>query len=161
MTTYNPSTQLEVVRAGDEVCHFGEFPTLGMVRRAYGEEAAAMWLVPQLYNLSEYCGCKEKLQGVPLEECAGVIATEFYYLKVSELMLFFHRFKAGKYGRFYGSVDPLVITTALRSFLRERIYAIDRRAHEERQRKEDEQRRLHPPITYEEYERRKAAGEYD
>ena len=91
---------------------------------AYGEMTATIWLVPQLYNLSEYCGCKEKLQGKQLEECASVIATEFYYLKVSELMLFFHRFKSGRYGRFYGSVDPLVITTSLRVFLKERDHAI-------------------------------------
>lgn len=39
-------------------------------------------------------------------------------------MLFFYRFKQGKYGRFYGVVDPLVIMTALQEFLRERNEAI-------------------------------------
>ena len=91
-----------------------------------------MWLVPQLYNLSEYCGCREKLQGTPLEECASVIAMEFYYLTVTELMLFFHWFKTGRYGRFYGSVDPLVITTSIREFIRERNTEIDRHEREER-----------------------------
>lgn len=85
---------------------------------------AVMWLLPQLYDLSEYCGVKNKLQGKPLEGCAHVIATEFYYLKVSELMLFFHRFKSGRYGKFYGTVDPLVITSALREFDAERGEAI-------------------------------------
>lgn len=108
-----------------------------------------MWLVPQLYNLSEYCGCKEKLQGKSLEECAYVIATEFYYLKISELMLFFNRFKAGRYGRFYGSVDPVVITTSLRDFLNERAFAYEKHEQEKRQKREaDSCKRA---TTWEEY----------
>lgn len=46
-------------------------------------------------------------------------------------MLFFHRFKAGRYGRFYGSVDPLVITTALREFLRDRNLVYDQHRQEQ------------------------------
>lgn len=95
-----------------------------------------MWIIPQLYDLSEYCGCKEKLHGKPLEECAYVIATEFCYLKVSELMLFFHRFKSGIYGRFYGSVDPLVITTSLHEFLIDRNHAYNKREQDDMERKE-------------------------
>lgn len=53
-------------------------------------------------------------------DCARTISSMYYYLKVSELMLFFFRFKAGKYGRFYGSVDPMAITSALIDFLDER-----------------------------------------
>jgi len=135
LTLYNPAAQREICKDSDD-CFFGDHPTLGKIRAGYGENAPVMWLIPQLYNLSEYCGCKDKLQGSPLEDCANVIATDFFYLKVSELMLFFHRFKSGKYGRFYGSVDPLVITTSLRDFLRERAYAIDRHEQEERMQKE-------------------------
>ena len=132
-----------------QLCFFGDAPVLSELNMAYGEMTATMWLGPQLYDLSEYCGCRDKLQGKPLEECASVIATEFYFLKVSELMLFFHRFKSGKYGRFYGSVDPLVITTSLRSFLIERNNAIEEQERIERERKAEEERKN--AITYEEY----------
>lgn len=110
-----------------------------------------MWLIPQLYNLSEYCGCKDKLQGKSLEECAFVLAAEFYYLKISELMLFFHSFKAGRYGRFYGSVDPLVITTALREFLKERNFAYDR--HKQEQEEHERSKSRENAITWDEYQR--------
>ena len=113
--------------------------------------AAAAFLF--LYNLSEYCGCRDKLEGKPLEECAFVIATEYYYLKVSELMLFFHRFKTGSYGRFYGSVDALVITTSLREFIRERGVAIER--HDQEVREKEEAEHCKRVISYEEYLRRK------
>lgn len=148
LTLFNPDLQMKVCKDA-KLCFFGDAPVLSELNMTYGEMTATMWLVPQLYNLSEYCGCKDKLQGKPLEECASVIATEFYFLKVSELMLFFHRFKSGKYGRFYGSVDPLVITTSLRSFLIERNYAIEEQERLERERKAEEDRKN--AITYEEY----------
>lgn len=73
--------------------------------------------------------------------CANVIATEFYYLSVTELMLFFHRFKSGRYGRFYGSVDPLMITTSLRDFIKERAIVYDKHDQEIRKQKDDEDRK--------------------
>ena len=132
-----------------ELCLFGDAPVLSELNMAYGEMTATMWLVPQLYDLSEYCGAKEKLQGKPLEECAIVIATDFYYLKVSELMLFFHRFKSGRYGRFYGSIDPLIITTSLREFVRERNAAIYE--HEKAIKEEQDEENRKNAISYEEY----------
>jgi hypothetical protein len=146
MKRFNPDCQKQIC-GNPDLCYFGDFPTLAQIRSGYGSNSAGTWLLPQLYNLSEYCGCKEKLKGKPIEDCADVIAMEFYYLKVSELMLFFHRFKTGRYGRFYGSVDPLVITTSLREFVRERAAAYERHDMEEREAKE----RSSKPVTYEEY----------
>lgn len=148
LTEFNPSYQMKVCDNTKE-CFFGDYPTLAEVKVNYGENAPKMWLIPQLYNLSEYCGVKEKLQGTPLEETAFVIASTYYYFKVTELMLFFHRFKSGRYGRFYGNVDPLVITTALRDFAQERINAIVAKESEDRDREREEQRKN--CITWEEY----------
>lgn len=120
----NPDVQMQICHDA-RLCIMGNFPTLAEVRKEYGSKAPEVWLIPQLDNLSEYCGVKEKLSKQQLRQLAFTIATEFFYLKVSELMLFFHRFKSGRYGRFYGSVDPLVITRALRDFIAERNNAID------------------------------------
>lgn len=148
LSTFNPDVQRDIC-GNPDLCFFGGAPTLGQLNATYGSQTAAMWLVPQLYNLSEYCGCKDKLEGNPLKECASVIATEFYFLSVSELMLFFHRFKSGRYGRFYGSVDPLVITTSLRDFLKERIRAYDEREKAEKEKADREAAKN--AITWEEY----------
>ena len=137
MVRYNPDMQRQLCQDSDE-CFYGDHPTLGQLRAAYGNNAPVMWLIPQLYNLSEYCGCRDKLQGRSLEECAEVITQHFYYLKVSEIMLFLNQFKAGRYGRFYGSIDPLVIVTSLRDFLIERSAAIDRMEAKERDRQREE-----------------------
>lgn len=66
-------------------------------------------------------------------------------------MLFFHRFKTGRYGRFYGAVDPLVITTSLRDFIRERNDAYAIHEQEERKAREKEERRGKVLMSYEEY----------
>lgn len=150
LTTFNPDYQRQIC-ADVDLCFFGDFPTLSTLRAGYGNNAPVMWLIPQLLNLSEYCGVKDdnKLKDKPLEECAFVIATEFHYLKVSEMMLFFHRFKAGRYGRFYGAVDPLIITESLRKFCEERWYSYDRHEQELRERQEAEHRKN--VITHEQY----------
>ncbi len=135
--------------AEPDLCFFGKFPTLEMLKRAYGNNAAAYWLIPQLNNLSEFCGQKDKLTGIPLEETAWMISNEFFYMKVSEIMLFFYRFKSGRYGRFYGSIDPLIIMTALKEFANERIMAYNRREQKLRERQEEESRKN--AISWEEY----------
>lgn len=152
LRTYNPDTQIAVC-ADRERCFMGEYPTLAELRRAYGDSLPAVWLIPHLLDLSEFCGCRNKLYGKPLEQCADVIAAEYYFLKVSELMLFFQRFKSGRYGVFYGSVDPLVITTSLREFIAERNVEIGHYEEAERDRQEREHRKQ--AISYEEYLRRK------
>jgi len=123
----NPSLQ-QYSAEHVERAFFGTAPTLLALRHAYHDEAATMWMLPQLHDLNEYCGCKEKLDESQMTQLARVIITEFGYLKVSEIMLFLHRFKSGRYGRFYGAIDPLVIVTALRcDFMLERAKAIDDR----------------------------------
>ena len=145
---YNPSYQLEICDDPGK-CFFGDFPTLADIKRDYGKNVSMAWLVPQMFNLSEFCGVKEKMSKEQLKDTAYVIATEYYYLKVSELMLFFHRFKAGRYGRFYGNVDPLVITSALREFCEERKTAIWKKESEDAIKAREES--MKNGITWDEY----------
>lgn len=123
MLDYSPDKQMVICNDKD-LCFFGNFPTLAKIGARWGKSTSSAWLIPQLATLSEFCGCKSKITPEQIKECAILITQNYFYLKVSELMLFFYRFKQGKYGRFYGSVDPLVIMTALQEFLRERNDAI-------------------------------------
>lgn len=130
-------------------CYFGDYPTLAQLNKGYDKKFPVVWLMTHLHNLSEYCGCKDKLSGTALSQCAIVIATEYYFLKTTELILFFHRFKSGKYGGFYGSVDPLIITKSLRDFLKERSFAYEIHEREEQRRKDEESRK--DAVSWEEY----------
>lgn len=92
----------------------------------YTEHTIRLWVEAQVRDLNEYTTTKTKLELMQIEEVARVIIAEVYYMKLSELMLFFAYFKAGRYGNFFGCVDPLVITTALQTFKKERLQWITR-----------------------------------
>jgi len=109
----------------------------------------------QLENLNDFCGVAEKMNTQQMETLARLISVEFHYFKVSELMLFFHRFKCGKYGHFYGVVDPQRLMTALQAFATDRTAEIraieDRRRTRELDRMREEWRKSTTAISYEEY----------
>ena len=118
--------------------------------RRQSDAEAMRWLTAQLSELSAFTGARNMDVG-QLRMLALTLATEYPWLKYSEYMLFFHRFKAGKYGRFYGAVDPLVITTAMQDFVRERSDAWFRREQEEQERRRREEAKANPPMSWEEY----------
>lgn len=110
------------------------------VERKSHEEVEAL-----LYGEVELA--KEDYTPGDLPEVAGI---EEQIAELTNLiMLFFARFKEGKYGRFYGAVDPLIITNALNDFDHERIAFIDKY--------EQTQRANRPPkegcITREEFDK--------
>lgn len=112
----------------------------------------------QLENLNEYTGVRNKMEPTQMDMLTNIITTDYYYLKASELLLFFHMFKAGKFGELYGSVDPLKITSALIEFDAHRRNEIGRLQLQRtvEQRESDEAERLKTAITYDEYLKKKA-----
>ena len=158
----NPDTVPAMARHEDE-CWFGTSPTLSEVSAVYpanqtqggAVSGAVVWLCPQLTRLSLFSGA-QNMTPAQVKDLAETIAAEFHYLKITELMLFFHRFKSGRYGRFYGSADPLVITTALREFCRERGEAIAERDRKVRQAEREEWARRAVPMP--DYVRRTLGG---
>lgn len=128
---FNPDLQKAVAR-NEERAITGTAPTMKVIDIAYGEGSAAVWLLPQIHDLSSYCGVRD-LEAKAAAQMAGIIASEYSYLKATEVMLFFHRFKAGMYGQFYGRVDPLIIMEALRNgFMPQRASVIEKLAREEK-----------------------------
>lgn len=123
LATYNPDLQYRLAPY-PERCFTGKAPTLAAVKTTYGVEIAISWLEAQLHDLAEYAGAKDKLTAAQSVVAANTILSSYYYLNVAEIMLFFFKFKAGKYGKFYGAVDPLTITTALCKFCDERRDAL-------------------------------------
>lgn len=128
-------TRQAVITNDIDACYFGTAPTLRCVAEAYGPSIVSEWLIYQLADLSEFAGCKDKVQQYQLRQLAEIIAADYAYLKITELMLFFRKFKSGAFGVFYGQFDPITVTTALRQFLKyDRAVAQDR--HEQQLRKD-------------------------
>lgn len=123
-------------------------PRLADFRRLYNI-SAAVWLIPQLNIIDELCGARGKMNERQFSRTAYEIAARYHYLKLSEVMRFVARFCDGDYGRFYGSIDPQLILTALAAFMRERAAYI---AESERTRERRELEASYArSITYEQY----------
>ena len=144
----NPQTQASFALKPQKAV-MGDYPTLTDICLSYGKTFAEQWLYPQITDLSVFTGAKN-LDKEQVRSLASVIAAEYRYLKVTELLLFFHRFKAGHYGRFYGSVDPMVITCALRDFIKERNNIIDQ-CERDANNQQYELQSKKPKMSYEEY----------
>jgi hypothetical protein len=137
-----------------ERAYTGVAPSLLAIGLGYGVQVLEVFLCVQLEDLNLFTGVKTKLPMDRQRELAGLIRAEYPQLKASEMLLFFQRLKCGRYGRFYGMVDALFITSALAQFMHERRADLIRIDEE---RKEREKNALPPSngITYQEYLRRK------
>ncbi len=97
----------------------GAFPSLSEIRTAYGTDFDVEWLVPQLADMSLFTGAKN-ITEQQQESLARMISVEYEDMKITEMLLFFHRFKTGHYGKFYGTFDPMAVMLALQEFRKER-----------------------------------------
>lgn len=126
----------------EERAYTGKAPTLTTVSHAYGYEVLEVWLMSQLENINDFCGASVKMEIPQMADLANIIFSDYHFLKISELLLFFHRFKAGDYGHFYGSIDPQKITVALLEFKQRRIAEIkfyeSRKQNEEKNKQREE-----------------------
>lgn len=156
MNKYSPDKQITLC-TDEKMAILDDSPTLTDLKLVYGKNTAVMFLIPQLLNISEFCGAKEKFTDRQIEETAHLIAANYPWLKVLEIMTFCKKFKMGHYGRFYGSVDPMVITSALLEFLEYRrdVYG-DYEQFLAQQRIEEEKKKPH--ISFEEWKAMKEAN---
>lgn len=157
LSVFNPALQLTAARHVERA-YRGTAPQLATVSAGYGEPVAVVWLCIQIENVNVFAGVKEKMSVERQKELAGLILAEYDYLKVTELLLFFHRLKCGRYGRFYGTVDALFIASSLLAFLDERRKDLARCAADDEQRRQAAKAAsaaLRPAasggITYDEY----------
>lgn len=137
--TFNPSLQA-VCAQNLEKTFMGSAPSIASICQAYPIKQVNTWIMAQLRDLYKFAGVKEKLNIAQMENLSLIIQTEYYYFKASELLLFFHKMKAGVYGVFYGVVDPIVITAALVEFRDYRHLQHEFYEREMKQQKQQEER---------------------
>lgn len=135
LVLFNPSKQVAYTRDLNRAFR-GDAPSLSLLAKSFGTGARDNWLDIQLTELAVFSGCKDKLSSHQIEALIDLIAEEYYYLKVTELMYFFRKFKAGEYGKFYGAVDPLTITCALKEFCDDRRTILRRLEQEDKERQQ-------------------------
>lgn len=133
-------------------------PSLVRLDVTYGKGAADAWLYDVLQSTLLFLGVtNDKFSKEQVVDLARTISSQYRTLSMAEILLFLSRFKAGRYGRFYGGDSyALVITEALNQFEGERLYYLQQ-IQKENERKEEEQRKQNamPTMSYEEYQRLK------
>jgi len=133
----NPSSQNFAAQYPVKAFFNETAPTVTVLRHTYGANMPAMWMLPQIFDLCEFTGVR-KMDEHQAINLANVIANEYGYLKVSELLLFFYRMKTGRYGVFFGAVDPMRIMEALKQFMNERSLEYEKRENELKEREREE-----------------------
>ncbi len=134
---FNPSLQV-VCAQNMERSFKGDAPSLALLGETYPDEQVNTWIIAQLMDLYKFAGVKEKPTFQQVLELSVMIRVEYYYLKASELLLFFFKLKSGEYGTFYGVVDPMVIMSALIEFKEFRKRQLERYEREEQLRQREE-----------------------
>ena len=145
---YTPDKQNSICK-NEDFCYFGNAPTLAVLNANYDSEASVAWLIPQITDCMIFTNNKSVLSDAQIEMLASLIASEYYYLKLTELMLFFRKFKLGKYRQIYGNFSPMAITLSIREFLLERNDAYFKHESEIEEKKRDVDR--NSGISYQEY----------
>ena len=119
--------------------------------KLYGEGVSAEWIRLQVLALYGASNCKDIGVADGIKLFSQSFAYEVKCYKISELMLFFARYKAGKYDNSYASFDAKRIGNAFFSeFLKERNFELDR-INKEQMQAEIEKRRFVPPEGYTSY----------
>lgn len=140
-------------------------PTLAAYDRIYGEGCAEDWICMQITVLFAASSSREKGLADGIRLFSSAFAGEVRQYKLSELMLFFARYKAGKYDNSYASFDAKRIGNAFfKEFLRERVHEIDRCERAKTQQQIEERRFVAPEghtsySWYQELKRRAQAGD--
>lgn len=157
LRVFNPSMQYHYCRHLER-CFAGNAPTLRQVAEEYGERVAETWLEIQIQNLSEFAGCKDKMGVEAITETARQVMFNYKYLKVTELMVFMTLMKGGRFGVFYGSVDPMAILASLRKFVDViRVSWLD--SIEAKKRREEAVSARNNAITWKQWQEMKKKGE--
>ena len=112
------------------------------------------WLSAQITYLNSISGATQMTE-MQMTMLASNISQTYGYLKITELMVFFFQLAGGKYGKFYGAVDPMQIMVNLNEFMKYRSVMLDK--IESDRRSEERNKMLNNPkcITREQYEAQK------
>lgn len=154
MRLYNPAMQVKY-GSYPARCVMGKAPTLAKVRKEYGEQVALDWLKVQINDYQNFVAVKgeNELPDETEREMAALILGDWYFLKMTEIMLFFRWLKTGRYGELYGRINPQTFFCKLREFVRERNEIIYREENERR--KKEEILHASKTITYSEWQKMK------
>lgn len=149
LTEYNPDSAVRWV-AKPIQAFMVKSPSLARLN-AISENADVRWMSAEFISLALWLNIDVSDAHVVMG--ATMFAKKYYYLKLSELQLFFAKLKMGEYGRLYGRLDFTLIGEAMKKFMGERNTAYDYIDRKREEKKREEERR--EAIVFNEERRKK------
>ena len=144
---FNPQKQNEYIKHFDR-CFIGKALRLTDVAGAYEAKTAIFWIKIQLLDLALFTGVKKPSDEQITMLCETILAN-YGFLKVTELMVFFSKFKAGQFERFFGNFDAMVITNSLATFIELRkTWKFEAYQHQENEKREKRHENIVPMPDY-------------
>lgn len=144
---YSPSNWGYVMN-NTEKAYTADCPTMYDIFDKFGEDYAELWIMGQVLALYGSSSNREKGVADGLKIFAQSFSSQVKAYKLSELMLFFARYKAGRYDNSFASFDARRIGNAFfKEFKPERNYELDT-INRKRVQDEIENRRFIPPKGY-------------
>ena len=113
-----------------ERAYEAECPNLMQLDAVYGKGSSVYWVESMITGIFGASSSREKGQADGIRVFCEVFAAQAKRFKLSELMLFFARYKAGKYDSSYAAFDSRRIGNAFfKEFIPERNREIDNMWH--------------------------------
>lgn len=100
-------------------CHNGSAPTIRQCVKDYGREAVRNIVRQHLDTFIEFCKAKDKPNNKQRDTIVWFVLSQYDSLKITEFQLWVIKAMSGAFGKFYNTLDPMDITTALRQWVRE------------------------------------------
>ena len=154
MHDYSPLLCQEYASKYLDRCFSGTAPTLTRLRLSSpGTEKT--WLEAQISYLNTFCGTEKKMDNLQIDAISNAFVNSYGYIKLTELMVFFANIASGKFGKFYGAVDPMQIMTNFCEFMKYRSVMLDKIESERRSAERNKMLSNPKCITREQYEAQK------
>lgn len=146
---FTPDAGARIARNKEGCIMNTQCPTIGDVRREYGYHMAYRWLYVHITDAASKANMQQRPGRQQIEGMATQMLEQYFYLKLTELMLFFDMFKRGMLGDMYGAMDSRSVFRAMKAFNEMRGEVIKRaedKAHQQAL-KEDRDKR----VSWEQY----------
>ena len=124
LTIYDPeamSRRLAHIRSVEAALGVREqFPTLGALRREYGDYKAEAVVKLYLVDLSDLVNLKHPLSEKQIDRIAMEVVARYNTLTTADLHVIFSKAIAGDYGDFYESLDVVKVLKWFSNYFKER-----------------------------------------
>ena len=115
LQAYSPSNQY-VYALHEQRCHRGKAPTIMQCVATQGIDVTIQAINALVEDFIKFTPARSRMSVDQRKQLSYVIITQFKTLRITQLILFFVKAKAGYFGKFYTQIEPMDITIALRQW---------------------------------------------